>query len=124
MTLWEWFTAPKYTLLEQELARRVDYLEAELKKERERYKDLVERIAFPPPLSQDIVPQGPFQSIPSNKVQAEAHRLSQLSKQRLQDQIAEMESRAASISKRDEELSKVANAQAQEKGPSEFEERF
>lgn len=120
MNFWEWLTQPKYSKLEQELAKRIDYLEGELTRERERYTQLIERIAFPPsyPIQ---APSGPFQSVPNlNKVQAEANRLSQLSKARLHDQIAEMERRAASISERDEELSKVANAQAKEESGNGF----
>lgn len=111
MTFIEWLTSPRYTKLEQEQAKRIDYLEIELARERENYRTMMERIAFPP--SYPIAPStGPFQSVPiQNKAQAEANRLSQLSKRRLQDQIAEMERRASSISERDEKLSREANAQ-------------
>ena len=115
MNFWEWITQPKYTKLEKELARRVDYLEIELHRAQEQYREMMERIAFPPayPIQEA---QGPFQSVPiPNKAQAEAHRLSQLSKERLAAQIAEMESRAASISQRDEKLSREANAEKVEK---------
>ena len=122
MNFWEWLTEYRYSPLEQELARRVNYLEAELHREQERYRELVERVAFPQSNNHNDVPQGPFQSVPTmNKAQAEAHRLSQLSKQRLLDQIAEMERRAASISSRDEKLSREANAQTEEqKGQGQF----
>ena len=120
---WNWLTSDEPTRYEQELQRRIDYLEIELHKAREQYREVMERIAFPP--AYPIVPEsGPFQSVPNNKVQAEAHRLSQLSKQRLAEQIVEMESRAASISSRDEKLSREAHAQKETAGPSEFEERF
>jgi len=114
---WNWLVTDNSnepTRYEQELQRRIDYLEIELHKEREKYRDMMERIAFPP--AYPIEPaSGPFQSVPAtNKVQAEANRLSQLSKQRLADQIAEMESRAASISQRDEKLSREANAEKEE----------
>lgn len=111
---WNWLTkdnSGEPTRYEQELQRRIDYLEIELHKEREKYREMMERIAFPPAyeISQ---PSGPFQSVPmQNKAQAEANRLSQLSKARLAEQIAEMESRAASISQRDEKLSREANAE-------------
>ena len=126
MNFWEWLTERRYTKLEQELIRRVDYLDIELHKSREQFRELMERIAFPPSYPISDVPSGPFQSVPeTNKTQAEARRLSQLSKARLQEQIAEMESRAASISQRDEKLSREANAQKEkETEPSEFEDRY
>ena len=102
------------TRLEQEQARRIDYLELELHKEQERYRTLMERIAFPPEHPIQQVPSGPFQSVAQNKLQAEAHRLSQLSRQRLQDQIDAMEKRAATISARDESLSAKANNEEKE----------
>jgi len=122
MTFWEWLASPRYTKLEQEQAKRIDYLEIELHRERENYRELMERIAFPKEPSYPIAPSGPFQSVPeTNKVQAEARRLSQLSKARLQEQIAEMERRAASISSRDEKLSREANETAPEGSKQEAE---
>lgn len=115
LKFWNWLTQDGPSRLEQELARRIDYLEIELHNEREKFRELMERIAFPPEYQISQVPTGPFQAVPpTDKVQAEARRLSHLSKQRLQEQIAEMERRAASISSRDEKLSREANAQTEE----------
>ena len=115
---WNWLVqdnSNEPTRYEQELQRRIDYLEIELHKEREKFRELMERIAFPQAYPIQETPAGPFQSVPTqNKAEAEARRLSQLSKARLQEQIAEMERRAASISSRDEKLSREANAQKEE----------
>ena len=112
---WDWLIKDTPSRLEQEQARRIDYLELQLEKAHQEYRDLVERVAFPPSFNIPQAPSGPFQSVPSpNKTAAEAQRLSRLSKQRLEDQIAEMEKRAESISARDESLSAKANNETKE----------
>lgn len=111
LRLWQWLVQrhSERTALEQELARRIDYLETELHRERERYSNLVERIAFPPAMPIQPPMSETTLAVPENAIRAEARRLSKLSKQRLDAQIQEMESRAASISERDAELSHRAN---------------
>lgn len=88
------FTTPEYTKLEQELIRRIEFLEIELSKERERYDRAITTFNTGPVHQSPIQTPEPIPGIPTWNDRKK--QLEQLSVERLRKskQIEEMERHA------------------------------